>query len=98
MITNVFIIQRRIHELLISFRLKLMKPNEFDYLPAKVLYSLDYYIVEEEDGSATFLKNRYNNKEFMNPEEYREFKNSFISNKGESSVDNDVIDVMKFFK
>lgn len=39
-----------------------------------MIMHLDFYIIEEEDGSATFIKNRHNGKPFMTKEEYAEFK------------------------
>ena len=43
-------------------------------LPSRVMMLLDHFIIEEEDGSAIFLKNRSNGKTHMPPHEYREFK------------------------
>lgn len=39
-----------------------------------MIMMLDFYIVEEEDGSASFIKNRHNSKNYMTKEEYIEFK------------------------
>lgn len=50
---------------------KLMNRRGVNYA---MIMMLDFYIVEEEDGSATFIKNRYNGKNYMTKEEYDEFK------------------------
>ena len=53
-------------------------PNKyFNGLPSVVVQHLDFYIIEEEDGSATFIKNRHNGKPFMTKEEYAELKQQY---------------------
>lgn len=43
-------------------------------IPGYVVMYLDFFIIEETDGSATFLKNRHDHKNFMTQEEYTKFK------------------------
>lgn len=54
-------------------------PNHSAYGISPVTLSLlDFYIIEEEDGSATFIKNRLGQKS-MAKEEYSKFKQEYLN-------------------
>lgn len=80
---NTLIIDRDRYESvhpMISFsgdKSELMNRRGVNYAMIKML---DFYIVEEKDGSATFIKNRYNSKKHMTKEEYDDFKFSLVTN------------------
>lgn len=43
----------------------------------KVIQMLYFFIIENDDGSAEFLKNRHNGKRFMSKKEYQNFKDQY---------------------
>lgn len=63
---NTFIIDRQRYDQMISY--------EWGGVRYITLQLLDFYIIEETDGSATFVKNRYNNQKKMTKAEFESFK------------------------
>ena len=72
---NAFIIDRRRYNEIQGFYDNLNVSNHpYDGLSSLTLSWLDFYIIEEEDGSATFLKNKHNGLRAMTKEQYFELK------------------------
>jgi hypothetical protein len=72
---NVFIIQRKFFDELkgINFNGKWVGVSN------KMMQLLHYYVIEEEDGSATFLKNRATGIPSHTKAEYEEFRKKYLS-------------------
>lgn len=96
MIPNSFIVDRHCHEKITSSRI--LSKNSVSVIPLRILYHIDCYIIEEPDGSASFLKNKHNNKMYMSPDEYQEFKNSFSNDTKIKTSSIDAFDALKSFK
>jgi len=74
---NAFIIDRKRYD---SYIQNDWQPNRhIGGIPPSVVMFLDYFVIEEEDGSATFLKNRYPGGDHMTPQEYSQFKLDYMN-------------------
>lgn len=75
---NTFIIQRD------HFDQQKEAESKFDIpwvaIPHKTMQLLHFYIIENEDGSAEFLKNRAEHKKIYSPMEYKQFRKEYLMN------------------
>lgn len=74
---NIFVIQRRFFDELKAHETDQQRP--WVGLPTRTMQLLHFYIIEEEDGSAMFVKNRSAPKIYYDPIEYREFKKEYMN-------------------
>jgi hypothetical protein len=74
---NVFIIDRKRYDQ--YTKIDWLPAHHIGGLPGAVVMFLDYFVIEEEDGSATFLKNRHNGLRAMTKEEYYHFKRDYMN-------------------
>lgn len=93
MIKNALIIDRRRYEQIYPLYSFSAKGKGIRGINTSMIQMLDYFIVEEEDDSATFIKNRYNNKSSMTKEEYDEFKQIMLGK--ETPAESQEIDIEK---
>lgn len=74
---NIFIIQRVHYEELKQHAADLKLP--WPGVSHRLMGLLHFYIIENEDGSAEFIKNRSKQKTHYSPEEYKNFKKEHLN-------------------
>lgn len=74
---NMFIIRRAHYQELKEYAsdMNLTWPG----ITHRTMALLHFYIIENDDGSAEFIKNRSKNKIIYDPAEYKEFKREYMN-------------------